>query len=128
MFAFAAPRLRRRIGLTPMIEVVFLLLVFFILAARFGIDGALPLATHGGQAEYQGPPRLVAFSDDGLRLNGVPVAPDALPDALAALMQTPDDPVILRPDGDAGLQALATLADRLRAAGITRLVLVEGAP
>jgi biopolymer transport protein ExbB len=42
------PRIRRRISLTPMIDVVFLLLVFFMLAARFGQDQALPLAIGTG--------------------------------------------------------------------------------
>ena len=39
---------RRRIGLTPMIDVVFLLLVFFMLAARFGGTDAIPLTLTGG--------------------------------------------------------------------------------
>ncbi|MEO0362761.1 MAG: biopolymer transporter ExbD, partial [Pseudomonadota bacterium] len=33
---------RRRPSLTPMIDVVFLLLVFFMLAARFGVELAMP--------------------------------------------------------------------------------------
>ena len=36
MFHFAPARRSRKPSLTPMIDVVFLLLVFFMLAARFG--------------------------------------------------------------------------------------------
>lgn len=36
-------RARRRPSLTPMIDVVFLLRVFFTLAARFSVDCILPL-------------------------------------------------------------------------------------
>lgn len=43
-------RPRRRPSLTPMIDVVFLLLVFFMLASRFGMDQVveMPIASGGG--------------------------------------------------------------------------------
>ena len=44
MLQFGPPRPRRKPSLTPMIDVVFLLLVFFMLAARFGQDVGLALA------------------------------------------------------------------------------------
>ena len=40
MFTFEEPHKVRRPSLTPMIDVVFLLLVFFMLAARFEIGRA----------------------------------------------------------------------------------------
>ncbi len=50
MFSFAPPRpSRRRPNLTPMIDVVFLLLVFFMLASQFGRPQALPLFGGGGR-------------------------------------------------------------------------------
>lgn len=120
-----APRTRRRPNLTPMIDVVFLLLIFFMLASRFGVDRALPLSSAGGAGEYSGPPRLVELTPIGLSLNGVPVTADALPAALAPLMQSPNDAIILRARDGADLQALVAVMDRLGAAGLTRLVLVE---
>ena len=59
---------RRRMSLTPMIDVVFLLLVFFMLAARFGVEGSVALTVGSGGAAYEGPPRLVEISPDGTRL------------------------------------------------------------
>ena len=128
MLSFARPRRARRPSLTPMIDVVFLLLVFFMLAARFGGDAALPIAAAGGSASgYEGPPRLVAVSAGGtLALNGQAVALDELAARLAPLMEAPDDMVVLRPRGDATVQDMVTVAERLRAAGLTRLVVVEG--
>ncbi len=128
MFAFAGPRRARRPSLTPMIDVVFLLLVFFMLAARFGGDMALPIAAAGGGAAgYEGPPRLVGVSAGGaLALNGQAVALDELAARLAPLMDTPDDMVVLRPRDDATVQDLVAVAERLRAAGLSRLVVVEG--
>ena len=71
MFDLAPPRPRRRISLTPMIDVVFLLLVFFMLAARFGQDLQIPLSLGQGSGTWQGPPRLLDIRPDGLMLNGV---------------------------------------------------------
>jgi biopolymer transport protein ExbD len=127
-FAFARARPRRRLSLTPMIDVVFLLLVFFMLAARFGPEAALAMASGGpepGAARWEGPPRLVEIGPDTLRLNGVETEPARLAAALRPLMPAPDAPVVLRPVGEARLQALVDVGARLRAAGIGTLVVVE---
>jgi len=52
-------RPKRKPSLTPMIDVVFLLLVFFMLASRFGVDTVVPFPLAGGGGSYAGPPRLV---------------------------------------------------------------------
>lgn len=119
-----APR-RRGPSLTPMIDVVFLLLVFFMLAARFGVEQAVPLAIAGGSGSYEGPPRLVDVRPDGLWLNGVAVAEAELPNALATLTQSPDDLVVLRGRDGADTQALVRALDLLTAAGHRRVALVE---
>lgn len=132
MIALPAPPPRRRLGLAPMIDVVFLLLIFFMLVARFGAEATLPLTVPGGAGDWSGPPRLVGFAPGGdLRLNGVAVVPEDLAKALAPLMAAPDDPVILRPERGASLQDMADLTDRLAGAGITTLILLPeagGAP
>jgi biopolymer transport protein ExbD len=125
MFAFAAPRARRRISLTPMIDVVFLLLVFFMLAARFGMDPAIPLRIGTGLGEWQGPPRLVDVTTAGQSLNGLPVTIEALIVGLAPLLQDPGDPIVLRPRDGVPLQRLVDVIEALQAAGYTGLVLVE---
>lgn len=125
MFAFAHPRARRKPALTPLIDVVFLLLVFFMLAAQFGRETALDMAKPGGAGEYEGPPRLVTLLPDGVLLNGAPLDRADLPQALAALMEKPSDAIALRAEGGADVQRLTDLAQRLTAAGFARLVLVE---
>ena len=125
MFAFATPRPRRRISLTPMIDVVFLLLVFFMLAARFGQDQAIPLRIGAGAGEWEGPPRLVDVLPEGQRLNGVPVTPEALVTGLASLMRDTGEPVVLRSQDGATLQRLVDVIEELTAAGYTGLILVE---
>jgi biopolymer transport protein ExbD len=125
VISFGSPRPRRRISLTPMIDVVFLLLVFFMLAARFGPDQALPLVLGAGAGPWQGPPRLVDVGPAGQRLNGVEVTPEALVARLVPLVTSTGDAIVLRPDAGASLQRLVDVIGTLTAAGYTGLVLVE---
>jgi biopolymer transport protein ExbD len=106
-----------------MIDVVFLLLVFFMLASRFGTDATLPLPLAAAGGEYSGPPRLIDVLPEGTLLNGVEVTD--LPSALAPLMQQPTDMLILRGKDGATLQRIVTVTEALRAAGYTSVVLVE---
>jgi biopolymer transport protein ExbD len=125
MVSLATTRRRRKPSLTPMIDVVFLLLVFFMLASRFGLDQVLPLPLAGAAGVYDGPPRLIDIAPDGLFVNGAPVDDSSLNAAVAALMQAPSDMLILRGREGADLQRIVAITDRLRAAGFTALVLVE---
>jgi biopolymer transport protein ExbD len=122
----AAPRKRRTPSLTPMIDVVFLLLVFFMLASRFGVDMRLPLKIPvAGGAGYSGPPRLLDVGQDGLRLNGAVIAGDDLPGALRALMTSDQDTIVLRPGETLPLQDLIAVLDELGARGFGSVVVVE---
>lgn len=115
-------RPRRRMNLTPMIDVVFLLLVFFMMVSRFGGQQGMDLALAGqGGAAWVGPPRLVDIAPQGVALNGVEVVDLAA--ALAPLMQSPTDPVVLRATDGADVQAVVTVMRGLRQAGIGNLVL-----
>lgn len=125
MFDFATPRRNRRISLTPMIDVIFLLLVFFMLASRFGQETALPAGAAGSGAAYDGPPRLVEVLPDALMLNGAAITPGALPGALDALTASRGDTIVLRPRDGADVQRLVDVTGALSAAGFTGLVLVE---
>ena len=127
MFRFATPtRARRKPSLTPMIDVVFLLLVFFMLAAQFGREAVVPLAAGGGGAgAYSGPPRLVEIAPDAVTLNGLPLDDAMLIDALSGLTRHPDDTIVLRAAPGTRLQRLVDVAESLRAAGFTTLAIVE---
>jgi biopolymer transport protein ExbD len=109
-----------------MIDVVFLLLVFFMLAARFGQDMALPLTVPAsGDVAWQGPPRLIEVRADAVLLNGTALGPEQLGDALAPLMPTRDAPVLIRGTTDADVARLVDIIDLLRAAGLKTLIVVE---
>ncbi|MGA9252770.1 MAG: biopolymer transporter ExbD [Roseobacter sp.] len=126
MFHFAPARRSRKPSLTPMIDVVFLLLVFFMLAARFGQDALVPLTTGGGGADYSGPPRLIVLSETGMSVNGSNVTLDRLAARLAPLMDQPDDTVFIQPRGESDLQSLVDVLDALQTAGFSNIVVVGG--
>ncbi|SFA75614.1 biopolymer transport protein ExbD [Poseidonocella pacifica] len=126
MFQLENPRPRRKPSLTPMIDVVFLLLVFFMLASRFGMDMHLPLKVAGQSGgEYTGPPRLVDVLPEGIRLNGVEIAADALAAEIERLTEKPEDTIILRPRDEASLQRIVEVMQTLGDAGFNQIVLVE---
>lgn len=122
---FTAPeRPRRRVSLTPMIDVVFLLLIFFMLAARFGMDQAIPLRAGGSGDGYSGPPRLVELQAEGVLLNGIATPDAALPSALGDLVETPTDTIVLSA-GEADTQRLADIITLLERNGFTAIALTD---
>ncbi len=118
---------RRKPSLTPMIDVVFLLLVFFMLASQFGIDQIirLPLAGSSSNAEYKGPPRLVTVRGDGVSLNGILMSLEALALELVTLSDAPTDTIVLRGKADATTQEILDVLTHLKSAGFEIIVLVE---
>ncbi len=116
-------RSRRRASLTPLIDVVFLLLVFFMLATSFGSERSLPLrvrpdaATSTSAHPHRDEIRIFLSAEGRTRLEGREVAPNELPGALArALAVGPERPVRVLPVPDASLQAIVTLLVELERA------------
>lgn len=118
-------RTRRKPSLTPMIDVVFLLLVFFMLASRFGMDAVLPVPLAAGGGSYDGPPRLIDVTPQEVRLNGIRTPETLLADALEPLMATSGDVIILRGQDGATLQRIVQITEVLRRAGLGAVVLVK---
>jgi len=134
----APPRLANRargrrppIGLTPLIDVVFILLVFFMLATSFvdwrSIDLDAPArAVSGGSMEGA---LLVEVRKDGLRLSGEPVAMGALAAKVRErLSRKPDRKVLVKPAAGVALQDTVSVLDRLAAAGVANLSVIRDRP
>ena len=105
------------LDLTPLIDVVFMLLLFFILASTFS-SPVLPVALpEAGTAERvpEDPARLVLAIDAGGELHRGPDAVEA--EALPGLLADSEGPVELRVDRAAPFDAFVGVMDRLRAAG-----------
>lgn len=119
------PMRLRRMALTPMIDVVFLLLIFFMLAARFGQEGTIEILAGGQGTVYDGPPRLIEVYPEAVRLNGVPVSADQLITSLAELTKDSDDIVVLRMREGADVQRLVDVIQQLKGGGFSSPALVE---
>lgn len=111
-------RQRRRLSLTSLIDVIFLLLLFFMLSSTFSEFSEVPLPLGGtGLVASDGAPLFLRISDADLNLNGRSVEIENLPDALGASKENPVH-VIVSTTTDASSQQLVdvlavfrTLAD-----------------
>ncbi len=123
------PGRRLRISLTPLIDVVFILLLFFMLSTQFSRQQAIELAIIPDRAP-QAPSeqsflRLHLSADGAISINDQRVsAIDALPghpDVLAAIAESM--PIHLDADDEVPLQRLIAASDSLHRAGATILSL-----
>ena len=114
------PRRHRADADVPTINLVFLLLVFFLMTATLAPPDPLGVAPPSGAGEAAASGQALAVAADGTLALG-----DARgADALAALGARGPGPLVLRADGRISGEALAALLPRLRAAGATRIDLV----
>ena len=101
---------RRRPSLTPMIDVVFLLLIFFMLVTRFGVDKVIDInlpSALGQSSQYEGAPRLVEIKSGNIvSLNGAQISLDQLSSKLSQLMPSPNALIIVRSSAEANTQDL----------------------
>jgi biopolymer transport protein ExbD len=124
-------RRRRGPGLTPLIDVVFLLLVFFMLASRFDSEALLPLSVRAADASAPSPTSPTALSVEigaqgKTRIEGRMVGPEGLR-AAAAKAASEQRPVRVRPDAETKLQSIVDVISRVERAGATDVSL-EPAP
>jgi len=126
---------RRRpagIRLTPLIDVVFILLVFFMLASSFMDWRAFELGLPPAEAtpDPSSDPILIdVTADGGVRLAGESVPSTALAERVRALQaEDPERPVLVRAAARAPVQATVHVLDRLHAGGIEAASLAESAP
>ena len=120
------------INLTPLIDVVFLLLVFFMVSTKFVSDNSfkvdLPIAVEGDDT-IQRNPMMVSVSSEGLlMLNGKRVVDSSkkgLGKALkdACLGSAEDCAISLSADGAVDYQRIVDIMDVARLSGIRKVEL-----
>jgi biopolymer transport protein ExbD len=116
-----SPRRTAPIGLTPLIDVIFILLIFFMLASTLATREQLPirLAAPGMRADTVPPTVHVRIDADTLWLGERSVSASALPGLLTDRSPSDTLPRIqLEPTGDVSLQRLLEILGRLRDAGL----------
>ncbi|MBU2098165.1 MAG: biopolymer transporter ExbD [Gammaproteobacteria bacterium] len=124
------------IDLTPMLDVVFILLIFFVVTATFLSEQAIDAASNENNDQPPPPEQdeqlrniLVEISQNNeIRLNGEPRA--ILESQLRANIdrlkaENPAASVIIRPDTRSNVATLVMIMDASRQAGISAISIIE---
>ncbi len=110
------------INLTSLIDIVFLLLIFFMVSTQF-VDEArlslvLPAASQAVPATRDVPIEVIVDARDRYHIDGEAIAPERLAAVLRTHQsQLPDRPLLLRADGQASHQAVVRVLDEAAAQG-----------
>jgi biopolymer transport protein ExbD len=120
-------RLINEISVTPLLDVVLVLMLVFMLTAPLlndGTKGALVLPLASSPTKPPAPKSVATLSmdkDQTVRLEGKPLAVADLGAELINLARArPETGVLVQMHRDLPVQALVELMDKLRAAGISR--------
>ena len=121
---------RRLITLTPLIDVVFILLVFFMLASNFldwrVIELDLAKSTQGTSPRVNRPWVIRVEHNGRVALNDQQLNLQRLKERVRALLQSnPEQSFIIQPASNSVAQATVDVLDQLSAAGATRISLAR---
>ena len=110
------------IDLTPMLDVVFIMLIFFIVTATFikepGVEVERPDAT---TADYKNAKILIAVSNE----NKIWIDKNEIDESLVKhqiellIAENPKSPVVIQADGKANIKTLNIVAQKAREVGVT---------
>lgn len=114
------------LNLTPLIDVLFLLIIFFMTGAKFTeMERKIRLQLPQVPADGQLPPvsdriAVNVFRDGSLKLNNEPVTVEQLAERLrSASVRNPAVSVIVRGDAEVPFQSVANVLAACRKAGVT---------
>ncbi|MFO8056051.1 MAG: biopolymer transporter ExbD [bacterium] len=120
------------LNITPLVDIVFLLLIFFLLTAFFvepqGLGVELPEAEGAPVAEQE---ELVVVIDkhENITIKEVPVALSDLEKEVSGFLENhPDSAVVIKSDRAVKLDAVVKAMDRCKKGGAKELVIATEAP
>ncbi len=120
-------RIHAHLDIAPLIDIVFLLLVFFMLTSTFLVPEALELELpeSSSATASEATPIIVALDSTGqLSINGERVELAQLRKAIEPLLkQNSDSPITLKSDARTEVQQLLKVMDEIRAAGASNVAL-----
>jgi len=118
-------RIHSHLDIAPLIDIVFLLLVFFMLTSTFLVPEAveLELPESKSASVTDITPIIVSLNQTGkLALNGESIALEQLQQAIKPLIaQNVESTITLRSDARTEVQLLLKVMDEIRAAGGTNV-------
>lgn len=126
MFAEKQSERRVTLDMSPMMDIVFLLLIFFLVTSTFlpdsGMDLELPESTTATPSEMA--PTMISVAEDGaVQLNGEAITVAELQQRVAALPEADRQKITVRADARVDYGIIVRIIDALRNAGVSGLSL-----
>lgn len=119
----------RQIGLTPLIDVVFLLIIFFMLSTSFVKTESMELSFPSGQEVKSTPQtaiRVFVHDDNRLFLDNKEMSADALKAQLRLLLfKDPDRSILLLSGDNVSVQRLVSIMDDIYLMGGRNVSITE---
>ncbi len=119
---------RELVNITPLIDVVFILLVFFMLAGAIEPAEPFPISPAASSSEIRGDVQdfvILIDADGQIALDDQRLTRDGLTDAVrTALIAQPGALIQLKPDADADAVEVIEIMESIRDAGASYIVLL----
>lgn len=117
-----------KLSLTPLIDVVFLLLIFFMLASTFSRFSSLPLAVKSGQGQTTLNKNFILLrvgKDGAVDINGESVSSENLITRIDQLAVTADMKLVVKPREESTVQDLVTVLEKVRQSKIKNPIVAK---
>jgi biopolymer transport protein ExbD len=126
VFVEKQPERRVTLDLSPLMDIVFLLLIFFLVTTTFlpdaGMDLELPESTTAAPSDIA--PTVISVGEDGaVQIDGRAVSVDELQQAVQALPEAEREKITVRADARVDYGVIVRIIDALRNAGVDGLSL-----
>ncbi len=126
MFVEKQSQRRVTLDMSPMMDIVFLLLIFFLVTSTFlpdsGMDLELPDSTTAVPSDMA--PTMISVAEDGaVQLDGEAITVEELQQRVAALPEADRQRITVRADARVDYGVIVGIIDALRNAGVTGLSL-----
>ena len=118
---------RKRIILTPMIDVLFIILIFFMLVSSFNLDRGIKIQSFSelGSSMNSKVIAVIDIGKDKRLINGLEVKIDNLADELINLGTKKDIQIFLRPSEDLLVQDMIDVFDELSLENFQTIYILE---
>jgi len=121
---------KRIISLTPLIDVVFILLVFFMLVSNFSKYNAIEVyapAPSTKQKNNMEGSLLIRLSENGdINIAGKQISLDKVTEIVEkALQKKPEQQILIKPHSELAIQEVVNLLDKLTVVGISNFSFIK---
>ena len=118
---------RKRIILTPMIDVLFIILIFFMLVSSFNLDRGISIQSFSelGSSINSKTIAVIDIEKDKRSINGLEVKIDNLVNELINLGTKKDIQIFLRPSEDLPVQDMIDVFDQLSLENFQTIYILE---